>query len=70
MALESELEAYRRLRPELVATRLGQFVLVKGSKLVGAYPSYEAALRDATRLYGAGPFLIKQVLDPEPVETI
>lgn len=65
-----ELATYRRLWPTLVSRYLGKQVLIRGEKLVGSYPDYASALREATRLFGTGPFLIREVRDPEPVETV
>jgi len=70
MALEVELATYRRLWPSLVQRHLGKQVLIQGDRLVGAYPDYGSALREATRLFGTNPFLIREVRDPEPVETL
>lgn len=70
MALEAELATYRRLWPSLVRDYLGRQVLIQGDRLVGSYSDYAAALREATRLFGTGPYLIRKVQDPEPVETV
>jgi hypothetical protein len=49
------------------ADREGQFVLIKGSDVLGFYPSYDEALGAGYDRLGDGPFLVKQVLPHEPV---
>jgi hypothetical protein len=70
VALEAELATYRKLWPSLVQRYLGKQVLIQGDRLVGAYQDYAAAFGEAVRLFGTGPFLIREVRDPEPVETV
>jgi len=70
MALEAEQAFYARHRPEFVAAFLGKWVLIKGDRLVGTFDTDAAALDEAAGRFGAGPYLIKRVQDPEPVETI
>lgn len=70
MALEDDLALYFEIRPDLIQTALNQFVLIHEQELVGVYPTFESALGDASARFDPGSFLIKQVLDPEPVETV
>lgn len=76
MSLESDVAFYRQIKTDLLASdTLNQFVLIKDGRLIDVYPSYQSAYDAAVAQFGApGPgeyrFLIKQVLDPEPVETI
>ena len=49
------------------ADREGQFVLIKGPDILGFFPRYEVALKAGYEQFGAGPFLIKQVLRHEPI---
>src|SRR4051794_24056396 len=49
------------------ADREGQFVLIKGSDVIGFYPRYEEAMGTAYDQLGDGPFLVKQVLLHEPI---
>jgi len=67
---DPNLDFYFEIRPDLVASALGQWVLIQDRQLVGVYPTYEEALVDAMAQFDPGTFLIRQVLDPEPVETI
>lgn len=71
MALEDDLEFYYQIRTDLVATALNQFALIQAQQLIDVYPSYADAMAAATALgFEPGSYLIKQVQDPEPVETI
>lgn len=70
MALEDDLALYFEIRPDLVVRALNQFVLIHEQELVGIYSTFEEALADASARFDPGTFLIKQVLDPEPVETV
>jgi hypothetical protein len=47
--------------------REGQFVLIKGRDTLGFYPRYEEALDAGYEQFGAGPFLVKQILRHEPI---
>jgi hypothetical protein len=49
------------------ADREGQFVLIKGSDILGFYSSYDEALAAGYDRLGDGPFLVKQIILHEPV---
>lgn len=70
MALEDDLRLYQSVRAELVANFLNQFVLIKDERVIAVYSTYDEALNAALQMFGTEQFLIKQILDPEPVETI
>jgi len=59
--LDAEIEAYDAMRGSLEAKHTGKWVLFKDRKLIELYPSFEAAAQSAVRLYGRGPYLIRQV---------
>jgi hypothetical protein len=62
--LESEIEAYEAMQQDLEAKHTGKWVLVKDRKLIDLYESFETAAQNAVRLYGRGPYLIRQVGAP------
>jgi hypothetical protein len=62
--LNSEIEAYETMREDLESKHTGKWVLVKDQKLVNLYDSFEAAAQDAVRLFGRGPYLMRQVGAP------
>ena len=68
-ALRKELEAYERMKGELLEKYRGKVVAIKDGKLVGVYDSEEEAFKDVLEEYGFVPVLIKRVTDKEkPVE--
>lgn len=62
--LERELKIYQEVRSTLPR---GQFVLIHGSEMVGVYPTENQALSEGARRFGREPYLVKQVLDQEPI---
>jgi len=60
MALERELETYKRELPNLL-DRVGKFALVRGDELVSVWETYDDALQEGYRLFGLEPFLVKQI---------
>ena len=58
---EREIPAYNRMRAELEANHLNEWVVVHGGKLVGAYANFEAAAEESTKRFGRDPCLIRQV---------
>ncbi len=61
MALEQEMETYRRNLPKLLQTP-GKFVLIKGKKILGIYETDEAALDAGVDLLGPRvDFLAKKI---------
>ena len=64
MALEKELECYKRKLPELLNEQ-GKYVLVAGDDLIGVSGTYEDALKQGYNLFGLQPFFVQQI---QPVE--
>ena len=60
MALERELEAYRKKLPEL-KDQQGKFALFHGDAFVDVFSSYEDAIKEGYNRFGLQPFLVKQV---------
>jgi hypothetical protein len=69
MPLENERETYERNRPALLAQHRGSYALIKGEEIVGVFPDAESALREGVGRFGMEPFLVKQILDQEPLAT-
>ena len=67
MALETELKFFNANRAKWLADHKGKFVLVKGEELVGAFDTAENAYVEGVGRFGNTPFLVKQILDEEPV---
>lgn len=67
MALERELEAYKRELPNLLASE-GKFVVICGDQVTGIYSSYEDALKIGYEKCGLKPFLVKRIQAVEQVQ--
>lgn len=65
MALEQELEFYQSQKQALLQTHKGQFALIKGEKLLGAYTTFEEAFNAGVAAVGTEPFLIKEVTEQD-----
>ena len=73
--MTEDLRLFNDLKGELVPAFVGQYALIGNGELVGTFPSYEAAIAEATAKFGAVQgsqylYLIKEVLVNEPVETL
>jgi hypothetical protein len=64
-ALDTEIAAYDVRRAELEKHHRGKWVVFIGDKLVDTFDSFENAAAEAVRLYGSGPYLIRQVGAPQ-----
>ena len=61
MALETEIRAYDAKLEELERLHQGKFVVFHGDDFVGAFNDFNAAAAEAVRLFGRGPYLIREV---------
>jgi hypothetical protein len=69
-ALRDEIAFYECKKPEFLLAYEGKFVLIKDSELLGVFDSAEQAYAEGLSRLGNVPFLIKQVLKEEPIESI
>ena len=60
-ALDREIAAYEATREQLERDHFGRWVLFRDELLAGDFASYEAAITEAVRRFGRGPYLIRQV---------
>ena len=67
MNLEQEIKTFEENKENLLAEKRDRFVLIKGKEVVSDFASFEDALSDGYKRYGNEEFLVKQVIDPEPV---
>ncbi|NQU19864.1 MAG: hypothetical protein HQ567_01170 [Candidatus Nealsonbacteria bacterium] len=65
--LQTELDAYKERRDELVAEHEGKFALFCGSEFVGVWDTYEDALQAGYTKAGLQPFLVKQIRGIEQI---
>lgn len=68
--LKEELHFYQKNKDKYLKYYLGQFVLIKGEKMVGNFTTEEEAYKAGVERFGNTPFLIRQVLKEEPINAI
>jgi hypothetical protein len=66
-ALDREIEAYEKRRAELEEHSMGKWVVFHDQKLIGPFDTFENAAEEAVRLFGRGPYLIRQIGAPSIV---
>jgi hypothetical protein len=66
MALQKELETYKKKLPELKAHE-GKFVLIHGDDIVDFFSTYEDAIKSGYQQFKSEPFLVKEIHAVEPV---
>jgi hypothetical protein len=69
MALELELDAFARMKEQLLTAYEDKFVLLKGEQFLGSYDTAEAAYNAGVGAFGQEPFLVKKVSRVEQVFT-
>ncbi|MBL7864481.1 MAG: hypothetical protein JNK10_06380 [Cyclobacteriaceae bacterium] len=62
--LEKDIDAYKKMQAELESKYTSKWVLICDEKLVSVFDTFEQAAEKAVSLYGAGPYLIRQVGAP------
>lgn len=69
--LAQDEQFYQQIKRELLADFTGQFALIYQQQLIDVFPEYQVAFDEAIRRgLPAGGFLIKEIAEQEPVETI
>jgi hypothetical protein len=63
---DRERAVYARLKPELIASAEGKFLVLVGEEFEGPIDTFEEALRIGWRRFGLGPLYVKQILAKEP----
>ncbi len=59
--LESEIAAYSKVQEEMELKHMGKWVVFHNLGMAGVFDSFEEAAQDASRRFGRGPYLIRQV---------
>ncbi len=68
-ALDKEIQAFEKQKSDLMKTHFGKFVIFKDEKFVNAFDTFDAAAKEAIKLFGRGPYLIREVRD-FPAQTL
>ena len=59
--LKEDIAAFDRMKAQLEAQHMHEWVLFRHGEFVGAFPDFEAAATTAVENFNAGPYLIRQV---------
>jgi hypothetical protein len=62
--IDNEIAAYEMMREDLEAHHMGEWIVMRDSKVIGTYASFENAANDAVTRFGRGPYLIRQIGAP------
>jgi hypothetical protein len=67
MALEQELETFRRELPQLLlqSENRGKYALIHGDKVDSVWATMDEALNAGYERFGLEPFLVKEITDDE-----
>jgi len=64
---DRERATYDQLKPDLLASDEGKYVVIVGDEVLGPLGSHEEAERAGYKRSGLGPLYVKQVVAEEPV---
>jgi hypothetical protein len=64
LVLEIETQEFERRQAELQRQYPGKVVIFRGTRLIGAFDSMDAAVREAMTRFGSAPCLIRRVGAP------
>ena len=59
--IAEEIAAYEKMRDDLEANHLNEWVVIYKGELIGTYLDFQEAAADAVQRFGRGPYLIRQV---------
>lgn len=59
--LEENIKAYEEQQKDLEEHYKGKYVIFYNRERIGSFDSFDAAAREAIRLFGDGPYLIREV---------
>lgn len=62
--LNQEKDYLKSHQAELADQYPGKYLLIKGKAVHGAFETYEQGVTEGAKLFGAGPFLVRSVLQP------
>ena len=66
--LEREYKYYESIKSNLLKDHLGEYVVIKDNEIVGIYKSLEEALREGSKRYEIGTFLIQKITEKEEIQ--
>lgn len=66
-SLDTELQFYKRNKPDLLAKYEGKYVVIVGESVVGDYDSYQEAVTTTAKTYKPGTFFVQFVTAEDEV---
>jgi len=60
-SLQKEIETYNKFLPKLLDKNSGEYVLIKGDKLIGTFADMGDALDRGYEKFGKPPFLVRKI---------
>ena len=57
--LTEELDFYNQNKEDFIHQHTNRYLLIKGSELIGSFPTKDEAVGEGYRRFGAGPFLAR-----------
>ena len=67
-ALEKNLKAFHRKKDEMERHYMGKWVLFYEGEFINSFDTLDNVASEAIRRYGRGPYLIKEVGDPDEMK--
>jgi hypothetical protein len=64
--IKDEIAAFETMQAQLETQHMGEWVLMRDQKLIGFFPSFEQAAAEGLRLFGRGPYLVREI-GAEPI---
>lgn len=68
--LSQETHFYEQHKADYLERFPNLFVLIKDDRMLGPFPTAEAAYGEGLRAFGLQPFFVKQVVTEEPVGVV
>lgn len=62
--IKEDIEFYESQKADLEFNHMGKWVLIFDKKVISIYDSFENAAEQAVKLFGRGPYLIRQIGAP------
>jgi hypothetical protein len=62
--IQDEIAAFKTMQSKLEAEHMGEWILMRDAKVVGFFKTFELAAAEAVRLFGRGPYLIREIGAP------
>ena len=67
--LAEEIEFYEKNKDRFIREHTNRHLLIKGSELIGTFPTADQAIGEGVRRFGTGPFLVRLAGEDTPTIT-